>query len=110
MFHLFSLSAHNRFHYNCCDKKSPSLDEIKAQSLMNVAKRRKSRMNTSGSSNGGGTSGSSQASITTAVPTIQSPGLYCSLLYQVQISADDYGPVFDLHFIILEIKALGLSF
>ena len=35
-------------------------------------------MNTSGSSNGGGTSGSSQASITTAVPAIQSPGLYCS--------------------------------
>ena len=45
--------AHNRFHYNCCDgKKTTSIDEIKAQSLQNVAKRRKSRLNGSSITNG----------------------------------------------------------
>ena len=34
---IFYISAHNRFHYNCCDvKKSPSIDDIKAQSMMNA--------------------------------------------------------------------------
>ncbi len=40
---LFLLLAHNRFHYNCCDKKAPSVDEIRAQSQLNAAKRRKSK-------------------------------------------------------------------
>ena len=45
--------AHNRFHYNCCDgKKANSVDDIKAQSLQNVAKRRKSRLNGNGITNG----------------------------------------------------------
>ena len=45
--------AHNRFHYNCCDgKKANSVDDIKAQSLQNVAKRRKSRLNGNGMTNG----------------------------------------------------------
>ena len=31
------ISAHNRFHHNCCDiKKSPSVEEIKALSVMNA--------------------------------------------------------------------------
>lgn len=46
--------AHNRFHYKCCDDKTAkSIDDIKAQSLQNVAKRRKSRlMNGNGVTNG----------------------------------------------------------
>ncbi len=40
------LSAHNRFHYNCCDKKAPSVEEIRAQSQLNAAKRRKSKYGT----------------------------------------------------------------
>lgn len=45
--------AHNRFHYKCCDDKTTkSIDDIKAQSLQNVAKRRKSRLNGNGITNG----------------------------------------------------------
>ena len=40
------LVAHNRFHHNCCDeKKPPTLDEVKAKSIENANKRKRSRFN-----------------------------------------------------------------
>lgn len=38
--------AHNRFHYKCCDQepaRKPTVDEIKAKSLENAQRSRKSR-------------------------------------------------------------------
>jgi hypothetical protein len=37
------ISAHNRFHHNCCDKKAPSFDDIRAQSQLNATKYRLSK-------------------------------------------------------------------
>ena len=41
---IYVVAAHNRFHYNCCDsKKGITVEDVKALSIMNVAKRRRSR-------------------------------------------------------------------
>lgn len=44
----FLHSAHNRFHHNCCDAQSktkPSAADVKARSIENAYRRRRSRNN-----------------------------------------------------------------